>query len=168
MFFFPWNWDNVAYFLRCRNSTIYRASLMNELSSVCNTITSLKQNDLLNVILYGRKNFDSNNNQSMKRTKTLIAIAIKVYSPQPSNSGKTKHELRVTSCEFKSTSYEFKFTSCALHENCPNTEFFLVRIFLYYGWILKNFPVFGLNTDQKKLRIRTLFTQWRVQIHELD
>ena len=40
-----------------------------ELSNVSNTITSLKQNDLLNVILYGDKNFDSKNNQSMMETK---------------------------------------------------------------------------------------------------
>ena len=32
-------------------------------------------------------------------------------------------------------------------EKCPNTEFFLVRIFLY--------------SDRKKLRIWTLFTQWK-------
>ena len=83
MFLFPWNWDN--FFLRCRNNTIYRTTLMDELSNVGNTITSLKQNDLLNVILYGQKNFDSNNSQSMIGTKTLIGIAIKVYSPQPSN-----------------------------------------------------------------------------------
>ena len=83
MFLFPWNWDN--FFLRCRNNTIYRTTLMDELSNVGNTITSLKQNDLLNVILYGDKNFDSNNNQSMMGTKTLIGIAIKVYSRQPSN-----------------------------------------------------------------------------------
>ena len=33
----------------------------------------------------------------------------------------------------------------ALREKCPNTEFFLLRIFLY--------------SDQKKIRIWTLFTQ---------
>ena len=38
---------------------------MNELNNVSNTITSLKQNDLLNVILHGDKNFDSNSNQSI-------------------------------------------------------------------------------------------------------
>ena len=62
---------------------------MDELSNVGNTITSLKQNDLLNVILYGDKNVDSNNNQSMMGIKTLIAIAIKVYSSQPSNLSDT-------------------------------------------------------------------------------
>ena len=35
----------------------------------------------------------------------------------------------------------------------PNTELFLVRIFLYSDWIQE-------NTDQKQLRIWTLFTQW--------
>ena len=34
----------------------------------------------------------------------------------------------------------------SLREKCPNTEFFLGRIFLY--------------SDQKKLRIWTIFTQW--------
>ena len=41
----------------------------------------------------------------------------------------------------------------SLREECPNTEFFLVRIFLYSVRIQK-------NTDQTKLRILTVFTQW--------
>ena len=40
----------------------------------------------------------------------------------------------------------------ALREKCPNTGFFLVRIFLYLDWILE-------KTDQKKLCIWTLFAQ---------
>ena len=39
-----------------------------------------------------------------------------------------------------------------LHEKCPNTESFPVRIFLYSEWIQE-------NTDQKKFRIWTLSTQ---------
>ena len=42
-----------------------------------------------------------------------------------------------------------------LLEKCPNTESFLVRIFLYLDWIQE-------NTEQKKLRIWTLLTQWNV------
>ena len=42
---------------------------------------------------------------------------------------------------------------CALCEKCPNTELFLVRIFLYSDWKPE-------NKDQKKLRIWTLFRQW--------
>ena len=41
----------------------------------------------------------------------------------------------------------------SLRKKCPNTEFFLVRIFLNSVRILE-------NTDQRKLRIWTLFTQW--------
>ena len=41
---------------------------------------------------------------------------------------------------------------CALRKKCPSTAFFLVRVFLYSDWIQE-------NTDQKKLRIYTLFTQ---------
>ena len=51
---------------------------MDELSNVGNTITYLKQKNLLNVILYGDKNFDSNNNQGMIGTKSLIATTVKV------------------------------------------------------------------------------------------
>ena len=40
-----------------------------------------------------------------------------------------------------------------LSEKCPNTEFFLVRIFLYSNWIQE-------ITEQKKLRIWTFFMQW--------
>ena len=36
----------------------------------------------------------------------------------------------------------FKSFICTLREKCPNTEFFVVRIFLYSDWIQK-------NTDQK-------------------
>ena len=41
-----------------------------------------------------------------------------------------------------------------LREKCPNTEFFMVCIILYSDWTQE-------DTDQKKLRIWTLFTQWR-------
>ena len=41
--------------------------------------------------------------------------------------------------------------SLSLREKCPDTKFFLVRIFLYSD------QIHG-NTDQKKLRIWTLFT----------
>ena len=40
----------------------------------------------------------------------------------------------------------------SLRENCPNTEFFLVHIFLYSVWIQE-------NTDKKKLRIWAHSTQ---------
>ena len=50
---------------------------------------SLRQNKLLNLILYADKNFDNNYNQCIMGTKTLIAMAIKVYSPQPSNLSDT-------------------------------------------------------------------------------
>ena len=42
-----------------------------------------------------------------------------------------------------------------LHEKCPNPEFLLVRIAFYLDWIQE-------NTDQKNLRIWTLFTQWQL------
>ena len=38
-------------------------TLLNELSNASNTINSLKQNGLLNVILYENKNFYSDTNQ---------------------------------------------------------------------------------------------------------
>ena len=47
--------------------------------------------------------------------------------------------------------------SMTLREKCPNTDFFLVRIFLYSVQIQE-------NADQKKLRIWQLFTQCEVVI----
>ena len=47
-----------------------------------------------------------------------------------------------------------KIVSNTLREKCPNTEIFLVRIFPYSVRMWE-------NTDQKKLRIWTLFTQHR-------
>ena len=73
---------------------------MNELSKVGNTITSLKQNDLLNVILCGDKNFDSNNNQSMmgcknfdsNRNQSILTanIPIGIYRLKVNNSNTRK------------------------------------------------------------------------------
>ena len=50
-----------------------------------------------------------------------------------------------------------------LRKKCPNTEFLLVRILLYSDWIdLLDKSLYSVliqeNTDQKKLRIWTLFT----------
>ena len=92
IFLFPWNRDSFPFFLCCPKNIIYHTTLMDELSNVGNTITSLKQNDFLNVILYEDKNFDSNNNQSVTGIKTLIGIAIKVYSLQPSDLSDTLND----------------------------------------------------------------------------
>ena len=46
-----------------------------------------------------------------------------------------------------------------LREKCPNTELFLVRIFLYSVRIQE-------NTDQKQLRIWTHFTQSQAKLSE--
>ena len=47
-----------------------------------------------------------------------------------------------------------------LREKCSNTEFLLVRIFLYLDWIQE-------IADQKKVRVWTLFTQCQVKIFTL-
>ena len=55
-----------------------------------------------------------------------------------------------------------------LREKCPNTEFFLIRIFPHlteYGEIRNISPYSAQmweNTDHKKIRIWTLFTQWEM------
>ena len=48
---------------------------------------------------------------------------------------------------------KLRWRTAPLLEKCPNTELFLVRIFLYSVRIQE-------NTDHKYLRIWTLFTQW--------
>ena len=66
------------------------------------------------------------------------------------------------------TIFEVMFSLC---KKCPNTEFFLVRIFPYFGriWdLLRKYPYSARiweNTDQKKLHIWTLFTECLVSFH---
>ena len=50
----------------------------------------------------------------------------------------------------------------ALREKCPNTEFFLVRIFPHSDQIRRDTYSVRMweNMDQKKVRISILFTQW--------
>ena len=59
----------------------------------------------------------------------------------------------------KATRFRGVNINYTLRENCANTKFFLVRIFLYSVLIQE-------NTDQKKLRIWTLFTQWQARRNE--
>ena len=60
-------------------------------------------------------------------------------------------------CELNIANHEqsFKWLGLSLREKCPNPEFFLARIFLYSDWIQE-------NTDQEKLHIWTLSTQWLI------
>ena len=62
--------------------------------------------------------------------------------------------------------YEYNFTflpfymTHTLCKMCPNTEIFLICIFPHLDWIRRYSVRMRENTDQKKLRIWTLFTQW--------
>ena len=66
------------------------------------------------------------------------------------------------------TIFEVIFSLC---KKCPNTEFFLVRIFPYSDriWdLLRKYPYSARiweNTDQKKLHIWILFTECLVSFH---
>ena len=66
------------------------------------------------------------------------------------------------------TIFEVIFSLC---KKCPNTEFFLVRIFPYSDriWdLLRKYPCSARiweNTDQKKLHIWILFTECLVSFH---
>ena len=59
--------------------------------------------------------------------------------------------------EYTAQVHWFDFSLCSLCEKCPNTEFYLVRIFLYSVLIQE-------NTDQKILRFLTRFSQWLSQL----
>ena len=52
-------------FLRCQNYTTLRTAPMANLNDINDAMKSLNENDLLHVILYGNKNFDSNMNISI-------------------------------------------------------------------------------------------------------
>ena len=63
------------FFLRCQNYTTLRRALMTDLKNINDVITSLNENDLRHVILYGNKNFDSNINISIL-TATIKFIKV--------------------------------------------------------------------------------------------
>ena len=50
------------------------------------------------------------------------------------------------------------FIAKSLREKCPNTEFFLVRIFLYSDWIESFTPIYSVN-----LRIQSKYRQIRTR-----
>ena len=76
---------------------------------------------------------------------------------------------RYSKKKWKKAKPKWRFTRCrftiSLREKCPNTEFFLVRIFPHSDRIWRDTSIFPYsvrmreNTDQKKLRNWTLFTQ---------
>ena len=84
-----------------------------------------------------------------------------IRKPIIQNEYPTKHKSK--KCRI-SIFFFFKLT-LALCEMCPNTEFFLMRIFPDSDWIRRNTSYLSVfirmreNTDQKRLRIWTLFTQ---------
>ena len=47
------------FFLRRQSNLSARATLMNELSNISNAINCLNSTDIINVIIYGDKNFDN-------------------------------------------------------------------------------------------------------------
>ena len=61
------------FFLRCENCTILRRALKIDLKNIDDAIMSLNESDLLPLMLYGSKNFDSNMNISIL-TATMIFI----------------------------------------------------------------------------------------------
>ena len=88
---------------------------------------------------------------------------------KPTTTALLHDKILVTNKEFKFNIAQVKYNSinvtiskakniisfCEIYtvEKCPNTEFFLVCTFPYSDWIQQ-------NTNQKKLLIRTHFTQW--------
>ena len=70
------------FFLRCQNYTTLRRALMTDLKNINDVITSLNENDLRHVILYGNKNFDSNINISIL-TATIKFIKVSERFDQP-------------------------------------------------------------------------------------
>ena len=70
------------FFLRCQNYTTLCRALMTDLKNINDAITSLNENDLLHVILYGNKNFDNNINISIL-TATINFIKVSERFDQP-------------------------------------------------------------------------------------
>ena len=96
-------------------------------------------------------------------TALKVSVFLSFYGPYSVRMRETANQKTCKYGHFSRSDYKrnnpkslpliFIFLYYSLRENCPNTGFFLVRIFLYSVRIKK-------NTDQKKLRIWILFTQW--------
>ena len=56
--------STLHFVLRCENCNTLRGALITDLKNINDDITSLNENDLLHIILYGIKNFDNNMNIS--------------------------------------------------------------------------------------------------------
>ena len=95
-----------------------------------------KASNLNCVILSWEQGFDSRHKASIRKQRI-----------------RNKLHYRVSIADWALLSFK-NFMPQTLPEKGPNTELFLVRIFPYLYWIRE-------NTDQKKLRIWTLFTQWK-------
>ena len=80
-----------------------------------------------------------------------------------SSSHKTYHQHQycmITKLRGNKIKMNGKFLSATPHGKCPNTEFFLVRIFLYLNWIFNPYSVrIQQNTGQKIVRVWVRFTQ---------
>ena len=104
---------------------------------------------------------------------TFQSNAIK-FTKSYSERKKFQRENRMTTWLIKKRRKKYSHTvhlkTFTLCEMCPNTEFFLVSIFPYWDWIRSISPYSFRkqeNTDQKKLRIWTLFRQCQVQNYSL-
>ena len=81
---------------------------------------------------------------------------------------------RYSKKKWKKAKPKWRFTRCrftiSLREKCPNTEFFLVRIFPHSNWIRKytEYPAFGLDPERKygPEKTRYLDTDHAVYISE--
>ena len=64
--------------------------------------------------------------------------------------------------------FQVLFRGFQLREKSPNTDFFLVCIFLYLDCIQSPYSVrIQENTDQERLHIWTLFTQFAILVQRL-
>ena len=57
--------STLHFYLRCQNYTTLSTALMTDLTNINDAIMFLNESDLIHVILYGNKNFDSNINISI-------------------------------------------------------------------------------------------------------
>ena len=96
------------------------------------------------------------NNYLQKKDFVLASCSKKgnlfAFSTHGGKSQCTQAELMQVRVEVRNLSFRNKNVVFSLNEKCQNTDFFLVCIFTYS--VRKR-----ENTDQKKLRIWTLFTQ---------
>ena len=122
------------------------------------SLTSIHKNRLSRFAFLAKSQVTIQNHFLSTNLRLKYLEVIIIYVLILDTNLKSKNTLKIKLISAIKSSLILPRTCLLFIQKCPNTELFLVRIFLYSDWIQK-------NTDQKHLRIWILFTQCFARPH---